>query len=723
MNKRGQITIFIILGIVLVIGASFFYYIQSKETSFGDDLSSLTVQVPIEFQDIQDYVETCMLQVGEDAIIRLGLGGGYIDPISAGMNVFGEATDVDALKYNPGGELYIPYWYHLKSSNDCKKNCRFELQIPSLHRITGTDADFSIEAQLDRYVNQNLKACLDDFKPFVDNGFKFNQKGEIKTTTTVLDGEVEFFVEYPFRAEKLASHEFDKFLVRMPISLKKLYQQAFALTDMERQFNYYEHLLAVLIAAFSGLDEDRLPPMADVDFTFGSSKVWMKSDAKGIVKDLLVQYIPLMQVYGSKNYRYRNSADPFEEAYYNQYLGIPSNSSFSDLEVYFDYYDWWPIYYDMNCNGEVCMGSGIASDMMPFIGINKYKFYYDVSFPVLITIKDSEAFYGRGFTFQFFIEANMRNNAPMASFNESIDLEEELSMPSRFCYQTSKNSGNISFNVLNSVTGQPIDDVQIFYSCADENCFMGDTDNGAYEEQFPICLGGVVTLMKKDQDDEYMTKSIYLDTKLDEDRSFDIELEPFIELEYDVRKRLVEKKDTAVGMKWVPTLIDEPMTGNDRVFLVMQRISEFDEENYQVFATIPANTSLFENDEARIPDKLKLVPGDYNLKVQTLYYGNISIRDKVCWKEGGVMGIGEKKKCENLNFDFNETTPFGAGGVDINFTIRPQDLLKDKIIFSYMFFDLPNAVPKKFEDISAGSPDSMKNITVSKYDSLRPYFG
>src|SRR5574341_2475565 len=76
MSKRGQITIFIIIGIVLLlsVGVALYFY-QARVT---EPIKRL-VAVPEEVQQIYDYVATCANQIGKDGLLIMGTQGGYIN--------------------------------------------------------------------------------------------------------------------------------------------------------------------------------------------------------------------------------------------------------------------------------------------------------------------------------------------------------------------------------------------------------------------------------------------------------------------------------------------------------------------------------------------------------------------------------------------------------------------------------------------------------------------
>ena len=144
MKKRGQITLFIILGIVLLSTISIILYIRSTTVRerLTPELIPAISQIPAEARPVRTYTEDCIYKLSEEAFRKIGFGGGYIedagiitDPITP--------TESDGVEY-PGSDLKIPYWWYLKSDNKCAGNCEFSSLQPPLSRTQN-----SIETQVD----------------------------------------------------------------------------------------------------------------------------------------------------------------------------------------------------------------------------------------------------------------------------------------------------------------------------------------------------------------------------------------------------------------------------------------------------------------------------------------------------------------------------------------------------------------------------------------------
>lgn len=73
MGKKAQLTLFLVIGLIMLVVAGFFIYLVSQKR-----LSVIeTQEVPVEIQPLQLHIEECLTATAEDAIFILGRYGGY----------------------------------------------------------------------------------------------------------------------------------------------------------------------------------------------------------------------------------------------------------------------------------------------------------------------------------------------------------------------------------------------------------------------------------------------------------------------------------------------------------------------------------------------------------------------------------------------------------------------------------------------------------------------
>ena len=78
-NDRGAITLFIIIGLVIILSFFLILFLNNLiiETEFGD--SSEISQLQSEITQMKHFVESCIEETGKDAVYLTGLQGGYYD--------------------------------------------------------------------------------------------------------------------------------------------------------------------------------------------------------------------------------------------------------------------------------------------------------------------------------------------------------------------------------------------------------------------------------------------------------------------------------------------------------------------------------------------------------------------------------------------------------------------------------------------------------------------
>jgi len=165
MKKSGQITIFVIIGIIILFIILGFLFMLG---SFGKDNLETKEEKIIESTqlagDVQNYVESCIEKTGEDALIFVGKQGGYYD--------LPEFSD---------NSLNLPYYFY--DDQDISPNKEI------------------VEEELAKYMSEMLFFCVEKFTYFKEKGYEIEQK-EIQTETSILDSMVKFKISFPVYVEK-----------------------------------------------------------------------------------------------------------------------------------------------------------------------------------------------------------------------------------------------------------------------------------------------------------------------------------------------------------------------------------------------------------------------------------------------------------------------------------------------------------------------------------------
>ncbi|MBI2128725.1 hypothetical protein HYU07_00650 [Candidatus Woesearchaeota archaeon] len=640
-GRKAQITVFIIIGLIIVIAAGILIFVGQKKQEFKPTID----QIPAELEPIRTFTESCIAKLGEEAVVEIGKHGGYIsldDSYLLNTQYFimtNNPTESDAVAFSPGSNFKIPYWYYMTSPNACSGNCRFSFgKIPPLE-----EGSTSIKAQIERYVNRELPKCLNNYKTFSPE-FTITPTANADAKVLITD-QVIIAVDYPLTIKKQTTNAMQHFNAKVPVNLKNVYDAAMNLALMEPVFGYLERYTMNLISAFSDVDRSKLPTISEYRFDFGPSTYWTKTETKNKIEGILMAYIPLMQVNKSLAYKRITTGSGYQDALYNKVV-LPEISN--GLSFRFNYLGW-PIYFDINSEGELITPASASTSFKSFnFGMQQYEFYYDVSYPVVVEIKSPNDLNKRGYTFWIALEANIRNNA---AFNESYTAQKQEDVgKSLFCNQNQRNSGNITMNITDAKTKAALKDAQISYGCGENACFIGSTDeNGILNAKFPICTGGLVSFAKEN----YYSPLSALDTKLNEDKAVKISMEPYRTLNFTIKKKVLRKN--AAG-DWV--LNTNPLSLSDKEIssLVLSRVNSAYDVDFVQASEFRKNISeTFE---------ISLIPGKYEVTVNDILYDAITIPKETRKESGGLFHDDIEYTIPEVKFKAEDGVT--AGGLMLN---------------------------------------------------------
>ena len=517
MGKKGQVTVFIILGIILMVIFAAVLFIVNKSTTetltYEQQLASESV--PQEFVAVQQFVESCMYSVGKKGITILGQQGGYISPETLGEYSITDQTNAVGIDLDP---LRVPYWHYNANDN---KNPQVLINSLKPALYDEDDSYWSIEAQLARYLESNIQDCLGDFQVFDQQGYLVTQEYP-EAEAQVHDNEVYFLLEMPLEVSKGDSDSnMENFVSDVDINLKQYYEIAEDITATQQEYTFLEnHLINVL--TLYAMPGGHFPPMLATTVDEINTDVWYTAQLQISLKEMLAAYVPMIRHQGSDNfYRYDFTAGDqsdelipiYSQTYDNMILPLTIEDQTSLVTIDFNYFGWEP-YLNIN-GGETTIEPQEASIESPLPLVNldftfqNYLNTYDISYPVLITIEDKDALNGEGFIFNIALESNIVNN-------EAIDttyIQPEVSISnfeSVVCNQEHLSDTLIKTIVIDAYTEEPISDVFFEFNVPEQdNCELGTTNSvGTIEEQYPVAIGGELNLKHED----YLDTSFILDT-------------------------------------------------------------------------------------------------------------------------------------------------------------------------------------------------------------------
>lgn len=671
MNRKGQLTIFIIIGIVLLFSTALIIYIKQSVVEYKPPVEVAVEQVPTELRPLQTFITECAKSTVLEAVKKAGTQGGYIDTSKISVND-NDPTSGQGISLSPGSDVKIPYWYYMQSPNDCSQDCALATEQPSLYRSAGIGN--SLEEQFDKYVEQRISICLSNFEQFKQQGLEI-EAGKMKAFTTIAKTDVFVQLDFPITVKLQNRVEtMSKFTARIPVNLGKFYDLAAELTKKEISSGFLSSMALNLIESYSSIDKNKLPPLADSVFDRSSPVVWMKKDVKNKLEELLMIYTPAMQAMGTLNFKgnlYKGNS-PLAEGLYNLFI-LPMNKTYN-ANVEFSYLSWWPIYLKVTpSEGEMIKPESASGfSLLPALfGITQYKFAYDVSFPVLIQLSDSEALNGEGFIFQFAIESNLRNNDVIQS-NATIISYSSRSKQTMVCDDKNFNSEEVTIDVSDSMTKAALEDAIVYLSFGKESCLVGTTTlvngKGIIKSKMPVGVGSLI-ISKED----YLSKTVPFSASLTEKKEVSAELDRFVELNISVARLPVVANTVGGAVFWLPqqqTLPD--LEATQKAVITLSRIPENNAQEEHV-AVVEINGNDTQSKMARI------VPGNYKIIGNLFDYQTTIIPEsEECYPDDWYdnFGLG-KKKCitiDEISFDV-----FPKGGVSIDsFVIEPETLKNSK---------------------------------------------
>lgn len=407
-DKKGQISIFVIFGIIMVmIFAIFFYnvfYTKTTTTNFDNE------KLGFEFQAVSDFVEYCLNQVSKEGVVKLGQHGGYIEPENPMLSkkyfefpTGSRPTEADTVYlnlYDSSSPNQIPYWWYMKSSSDCS-DCLFSSNAPTMD---------SMALQLEEFIIRELPFCIDDFSSFDAQRYSFETEA-ITPTVTVSQTDVQVELNYPITISLDDSKQnYDNFNIRLPVHLLDVYEVANKIANFQKNQSYFENITRNLISLNSGVDRTKLPPISAVTQN-ENAVTWMIFDVEKKLKEVL-SYMNLIQLNKTNNYKPIVSNDTYTKGVMSSF-NIDLLDQYYDLDVSFFYLDW-PIHFSLLPNsGFLIEPSSITYEypaLLPTDIYHFYDFFYDVSFPVVVHIRSPNDFNKEGYDFFISLEGNLKRN-------------------------------------------------------------------------------------------------------------------------------------------------------------------------------------------------------------------------------------------------------------------------------------------------------------------------
>ena len=431
-NKRGQVTIFIIIAILIVASVAGYFLVRNV---------LLAPTVPANLEPVYTAFLSCLEEDTLTGISILESQGGYIElpEFEPGSTYAPFSSQLDFLG-NP-----IPYWYYVSGNGIVKE------QVPSKSEM---------EEQLGNFIETRITECL--LEDYFEKGFGVSI-GEPNADVSINLDEVEINLDMDLgieRANDTAVVRNHKVLIKS--KLGNLYDSARKIYDYEQETLFLENY---------GIDTLRLyAPVDGVELTC-SPLIWNADDVFEELRIAIEQNTLALRARSTDF-----SLAEEENKYFVIDLPVEEDVRFLNSR-------YWSYSYEVNpSDGSMLIAKPVGNQPgMAALGFCyvPYHFVYNVNYPILVQVYSGEEI------FQFPLAVVIGGNKP----REALDAT-AISIPDpELCeYMNTPIEVRTYYIYLNPVQSN------ISFQCFSQSCIIGQTsEQGELNELFPQCANGFVT--------------------------------------------------------------------------------------------------------------------------------------------------------------------------------------------------------------------------------------
>jgi len=569
-KKRGQITVFIIIGALVLLTYFLLSYYKTEK------LEETKLIMP-ELIPVQQFVQACTEGLARKAIDIIGVNGGYITfpPwIANNPNSYLQLTPVE--------DLRNPYWRY-----DNKE------AIPPI--------DF-MEKQISDYTEAGMARCLDNFSAFGDV-YTILKLDDFNVITEIDEEDITVKTIYPIEVRDKFNKtlaELQKFPVTIPIRLKKVHELAENIMQRENKDYFIEEKAIDLISL-----DDKNIPTTGMEIRCGKKR-WEVQKIENKLKTLLDVNLPFIKIKGT-GFEEGSMIAPYqlqdinpysqsnlynESYYYYHYIWDISEIERPNMHVSFSYEQNWPMELEVRPNKGLYIESNPqrAGKILSLFCFHIWHFTYDVIFPVKTTIVDDKTENNERYSFNFFFEAQINHNKPDRTNLASETFEaRDTYLEEEYCADV---TNEITLFAVDQKTNNKIRDVNLSLTCGRYTCNIGKTRSywdedpsgiPKLKQRVPYCSNAVISGVKQGYEDSitHIQTGRRLDTPPDEriGNSFTLDMRPIKEFNY-----------TVVKHRLLPQGISgpSPLTEDEKAIITINLKEEnLEEEEFESYGTYP----------------------------------------------------------------------------------------------------------------------------------------
>ncbi len=227
LKKRGQVTVFIILGLIMMLSFVMVTLLTKETVKRNQEPPEAAVVHKISTDPIQNYLENCLQEVTEEGIYLISNQGGYLQP---------EGDETPDL----GSEAeWYDYYY---------ENGRLPFLLDG-EEITLRSKEEMQEA-LSRYILKKSQKCFEELAVFEEQGFSLrlpeSSSEMIKAEVIINDDKVQVQLELPLeaaRGEKTTQYNLFQTESELRLgTLRQVAQDVMQAAQEEQELNLQEFL-------------------------------------------------------------------------------------------------------------------------------------------------------------------------------------------------------------------------------------------------------------------------------------------------------------------------------------------------------------------------------------------------------------------------------------------------------------------------------------------------
>jgi len=540
-SRKAQITVFIILGIIIVLSVGIYSYMRTT------GISPTQIFQP-KAPPVVQFIDACIEKTATDALTIMGSQGGYISiPLDIALNPTRNLNLIPGV----GGAVSpkVPFWYF-----------DAQTQVPGIGFM---------ELQTENYINDNLGFCLRNFSEMRDE-YIITEKSGYSSDVVFTDSEVVVGLDYKVDIQPRGSEEVteqDKFIVRLDVPIKRMHQLAVELLEAENRQTFFENLTVDMMASH---------PDDEIPFTGLSfdcvRKQWLVSEIKKKLIDVLEPAIdgvrfdstdhPPFLAKEDDYIRIQKAVDDWRESEIRKPLQLPKDipsDAYDYFQFFFHFTDNEDDYQDLKVVSKYDRGWGLrlmatpsqygvmksstqslASEVMQMLlCLNSFHFVYDVTYPVMISINAPEALHRTGFAFRFAFPVQIFHNRPDRSLLPTTIIE-----PTEFASDYCDFLGDETHTIIarDIITNAELSRVNLSFRCFTELCQLGRTrtDNRhlQWTGNFPEgCYGATIGANRSGY--------IYTEKQHDGSDPFYIDMYPSQQVKFDIKRHTETEPDVA----------------------------------------------------------------------------------------------------------------------------------------------------------------------------------